>query len=156
MWKFIFVIVFGVVLGVLLCWFFGFKLNSLLFSIFFGMLLVNLVGGYVIGVVIVYFVQVLGIVLEWWLLIIIGFCGGLIIFFIFFVEVVSLFQEGCLGWVVGVIVMYVSGLLLMILLGLFLMNWMLGKQCSGRIDYVRLLIDFYYLVGVLLLGLVDL
>ncbi|MFX7140143.1 CrcB family protein, partial [Acinetobacter baumannii] len=56
-----------------------------------------------------------------------GFCGGLTTFSTFSAEVVSLLQEGRLGWAAGAIATHVSGSWLMTLLGLFSMNWMLGK-----------------------------
>ena len=71
--------------------------------------------------------QAPGIAPEWRLLIITGFCGGLTTFSTFSAEVVSLLQEGRLGWAAGAIATHVSGSLLMTLLGLFSMNWMLGK-----------------------------
>lgn len=92
-----------------------------------GTLLANLVGGYVIGAAIAYFAQAPGIAPEWRLLIITGFCGGLTTFSTFSAEVVTLLQEGRLGWAAGAIATHVSGSLLMTLLGLFSMNWMLGK-----------------------------
>ncbi|WBH38626.1 Putative fluoride ion transporter CrcB [Pseudomonas aeruginosa] len=92
-----------------------------------GTLLANLIGGYVIGAAIAYFAQAPGIAPEWRLLIITGFCGGLTTFSTFSAEVVSLLQEGRLGWAAGAIATHVSGSLLMTLLGLFSMNWMLGK-----------------------------
>ncbi|HEJ9915680.1 TPA: fluoride efflux transporter CrcB [Pseudomonas aeruginosa] len=127
MWKSILAIALGAALGALLRWFLGLKLNSLLPSIPPGTLLANLVGGYVIGAAIAYFAQAPGIAPEWRPLIITGFCGGLTTFSTFSAEVVSLLQEGRLGWAAGAIATHVSGSLLMTLLGLFSMNWMLGK-----------------------------
>lgn len=127
MWKSILAIALGAALGALLRWFRGLKLNSLLPSIPPGTLLANLVGGYAIGAAIAYFAQAPGIAPEWRLLIITGFCGGLTTFSTFSAEVVTLLQEGRLGWAAGAIATHVGGSLLMTLLGLFSMNWMLGR-----------------------------
>ncbi|HBP1408271.1 TPA: fluoride efflux transporter CrcB, partial [Pseudomonas aeruginosa] len=107
MWKSILAIALGAALGALLRWFLGLKLNSLLSSIPPGTLLANLVGGYVIGAAIAYFAQAPGIAPEWRLLIITGFCGGLTTFSTFSAEVVSLLQEGRLGWAAGAIATHV-------------------------------------------------
>lgn len=55
-----------------------------------GTLIVNLIGVFIIGIGFVWFSRMTNIDLVWKVLIIIGFCGGLIIFLIFSVEVVFL------------------------------------------------------------------
>ena len=71
MWKPIFAIALGSVLGGLLRWSLGLKLNSLFPTVPLGTLSANLIAGYVVGIAVAYFAQAPGIAPEWRLL---GFC----------------------------------------------------------------------------------
>lgn len=108
----------GSALGAVLRWMLGTRLNNLFPAIPPGTLAANLIGGYIIGVAIAYFAQAPGIAPEWRLFIITGFCGGLTTFSTFSAEVVSLLQQGRLGWAMGAIAIHVTGSLLATLAGL--------------------------------------
>lgn len=90
-----------------------------------GTLAANLIGAYIIGLAMGYFLQTPGISPEWRLLIITGFCGGLTTFSTFSAEVVTLLQEAELGWAAGTIVVHVSGSLILTFAGLC--TWQLIK-----------------------------
>jgi len=124
MWKAIVAISFGSAVGALLRWFLGLRLNALFPELPPGTLAANLIGGYIIGLAVGYFAQAPGIAPEWRLLIITGFCGGLTTFSTFSAEVVTLLQQGRLGWAMGAIVIHVSGSLLMTLAGLASWHWL--------------------------------
>src|SRR3979490_1934238 len=97
----------GAALGALLRWVFGTQFNSFFPLIPLGTLIANLVGGYLIGVAVVFFGMNPSIAPEWRLLIITGFLGGLTTFSTFSAEVVTLLQEGRLSWACGAIAVHV-------------------------------------------------
>ena len=113
--------------GSVLRWWLGMKFNPMHHAIPIGTLIANLLGAFIIGAGLAWFNRLTHVDPMWKLLITTGFCGGLTTFSTFSAEVVSLLQEGRLGWAAGAIATHVSGSLLMTLLGLFSMNWMLGK-----------------------------
>lgn len=123
MWKPIFAIALGSVLGGLLRWSLGLKLNSLFPTMPLGTLSANLIAGYVVGVAVAYFAQAPGIAPEWRLLVITGFCGGLSTFSTFSAEVVSLLQQGRIAWAMGTIGIHVTGSLVMTLVGIATWHW---------------------------------
>lgn len=110
----------GVVLGVWLCWVFVILLNVINLVLLYGMLVVNLVGGYLIGIVVGFFDMYVGLLLEWCLFVIIGFLGGLMMFFIFLSEVVVNILVG--DYLMGVlyIVVYLGGLLFFMMFGFWM------------------------------------
>lgn len=118
MWKPVLAISVGAALGALLRWQLGVRLNSLMPVLPPGTLAANLIGGYVVGLAIAYFAQAPGIAPEWRLLVITGFCGGLTTFSTFSAEVVTLLQEGRLGWAVGAMALHVSGSFVMTAAGI--------------------------------------
>lgn len=125
MWKPIFAISSGAALGALLRWQLGARLNALLPTLPLGTLAANLIGGYIVGLAVAYFAQAPNIAPEWRLLIITGFCGGLTTFSTFSAEVVTMLQEGRLGWAMATIGGHLGGSLLMTLAGLA--TWQLLK-----------------------------
>ena len=126
MWRSILAISLGAALGALLRWQLGARLNSIFPTMPPGTLMANLVGGYIIGLSIAFFVGAPGISPEWRLFIITGFCGGLTTFSTFSAEVMALLQEGRLVWAMGAITTHVSGSLVMTLAGLA--TWHLIKS----------------------------
>jgi CrcB protein len=123
MWKPILAIALGSVLGGLLRWNLGLKLNSLFPTVPLGTLSANLIAGYVVGVAVAYFAQAPGIAPEWRLLVITEFCGGLSTFSTFSAEVGSLLQQGRIVWALGSICIHVTGSLVMTLAGIATWHW---------------------------------
>jgi fluoride exporter len=118
LWSPVLAVSIGSAAGALLRWQLGIRLNSLFPSVPPGTLAANLIGGYIIGFAVAWLAQAPNLAPEWRLLIITGFCGGLTTFSTFSAEVVSLLQEGQLGWAMSAIAIHVAGSLAMTLAGL--------------------------------------
>ena len=118
MLKSLMVIAVGASLGAWLRWILGMKLNALFPTIPPGTVVANMVGGYIIGLAIVFLAASPTLSPEWRLLIITGFCGGLTTFSTFSAETVALIQEGRLVWALGSISLHVAGSLAMTAAGL--------------------------------------
>nr|WP_244898781.1 fluoride efflux transporter CrcB [Pseudomonas psychrotolerans] len=73
------------------------KLNGLFPNLPLGTLLVNLVGGFIIGMAMAFFTRFPNLDPAWKLLITTGFCGGLTTFSAFSTEVVFMLQQDRLG-----------------------------------------------------------
>jgi fluoride exporter len=108
----------GASLGAVFRWFLGQQLNGLFPTIPLGTLAANLIGGYLIGIAVGFFNEYPLVSPEMRLLVITGFLGGLTTFSTFSAEVVSLLQEGRLGWALGSIGLHVTGSLLLTVLGI--------------------------------------
>lgn len=108
----------GAALGALLRWWLGNALNALFPSIPPGTLIANLLGGYIIGLAISYFLGHPGLSNHWRLFIVTGLCGGLTTFSTFSAELASLLQQGRLGWLATSIAVHVGGSLTMTMLGI--------------------------------------
>lgn len=103
-------------------WLLALKLNNLFPNLPIGTLLVNLIGGFIIGGAMVFFIKNPSIDPAWRTLITTGFCGGLTTFSTFSAEVVVMLQEGKLGWAAITIGAHVVGALLMTFAGYGLVN----------------------------------
>lgn len=114
----IFAVAIGGALGCLLRWFLGITLNGLYPTLPPGTLVVNLLGGYLIGLSVAFFGAYPEVAPEWRLLIITGFLGGLTTFSTFSMEVVFLIQAQRFLVACGVISVHVIGSLVMTLLGI--------------------------------------
>ncbi|BBE08961.1 chromosome condensation membrane protein [Mycoavidus cysteinexigens] len=123
MWKAVAALALGSTLGALLRWGLGLKLNSILPTLPLGTLSANWIAGYVVGIALAYFAQAPNLAPEWRLLIITGFCGGLSTFSTFSAEVVTLLQQGRLGWAISSIGVHVAGSLIMTLAGIASWHW---------------------------------
>ena len=108
----------GAALGALLRWWLGNALNALFPSVPPGTLIANLLGGYIIGLAISYSIGHPGLSNYWRLFIVTGLCGGLTTFSTFSAELVSLLQQGRVGWVATSIAVHVGGSLAMTMLGI--------------------------------------
>lgn len=108
----------GAAAGAVLRWVLGTSLNALFPTVPPGTLAANLIGGYLIGVSIVFFADHPGLAPEWRLLVITGFLGGLTTFSTFSAEVTTLLQQGRLSWALGAVAIHVTGSLLMTLAGM--------------------------------------
>ena len=108
----------GATVGSLLRWVLGTHLNALFPSIPPGTLAANLLGGYLIGIAVAFFAAHPTLSLEWRLLVITGFLGGLTTFSAFSAEVVGQLMEGRVQWAFGAIALHVLGSVGMTLLGI--------------------------------------
>jgi fluoride exporter len=108
----------GAALGAWLRWVFGIVLNPLFSSVLLGTLAANLVGGYLIGVAVEYFVHHDSVPPEFRLFVIVGFLGGLTTFSSFSSEAVGLLTLRETGWTLVLIAAHVLGSLAMTWLGI--------------------------------------
>ncbi|PIX05449.1 MAG: fluoride efflux transporter CrcB [Gallionellales bacterium CG_4_8_14_3_um_filter_54_18] len=118
----------GAACGAWLRWGLGLWLNPALPELPLGTLAANLIGGYLIGLAIAFFMQHPGLSAEWRLLIITGFLGGLTTFSTFSAETVTLLLRGQYAWGVGIITAHLGGTLLMTVLGIQTFKWINGVQ----------------------------
>lgn len=107
----------GASLGALLRWWLGLALNGLFPTLPPGTLAANLLGGYLIGVMLALFAHHATLPPEWRLFAVTGFLGGLTTFSTFSAEVVTLLQQGRLAWAATTILVHVAGSVLMTLGG---------------------------------------
>lgn len=117
----------GAALGAVLRWILDTWLNSLFSAIPPGTPTANLVGGYIIGLAVAYFVQAPDIAPEWRLFIVTVFCGGLTMSSTFSAEVVTPLQQERLTMAMTAIATHVSGSLLMTLLGIASWQWLKSR-----------------------------
>ncbi|BAN98754.1 hypothetical protein E05_39880 [Plautia stali symbiont] len=85
-------------------------------------LIVNLVGGFIIGAAMAWFVRNPQIDPVWKLLIVTGLCGGLTTFSTFSAEIVVLLQSGKYLWAMSSVMVHVIGSLLMTFAGFAVVN----------------------------------
>ena len=114
----------GAALGAWLRWGLGLWLNPALPELPLGTLFANLIGAYLIGLAIAFFMQHPGLSPEWRLLIITGFLGGLTTFSTFSAETVTLLMRGQYAWGLAIISTHVLGSLLMTILGIQSFKWL--------------------------------
>jgi len=114
----------GAAIGAWLRWGLGLWLNPAVPELPMGTLTANLVGGYLIGLAIAFFMQNPSISTEWRLLIITGFLGGLTTFSTFSAETVTLLMRGQYAWGTAIIAAHLGGSLLMTVLGIQTIKWL--------------------------------
>lgn len=114
----------GAALGAWLRWGLGLWFNPVLPEMPLGTLTANLVGGYLIGLSIAFFMQHPGLTPEWRLFVITGFLGGLTTFSTFSAETVTLLLRGQYLWATGIIAAHLGGSLLMTVLGIQTYKWL--------------------------------
>ena len=114
----------GAAIGAWLRWGLGLWLNPALPELPLGTLSANLIGGYLVGLAVAFFMQHPGLSPEWRLLIITGFLGGLTTFSTFSAETVTLLLRGQYAWGSAIIVTHLGGSLLMTVLGIQSIKWM--------------------------------
>ena len=119
-----FAVGFGAAIGAWLRWGMGLWLNPVLPQLLMGTLAVNLVGGYLIGLAVAFFMQHPGLSPEWRLLVITGFLGGLTTFSTFSAESVSLLLRGQYIWTLAIVAAHLGGSLLMTVLGMQTFKWL--------------------------------
>ena len=109
---------FGAAIGAWLRWGLGLWLNPSLTELPPGTLAANLIGGYLVGISVAFFMQHPGLSPEWRLFIITGFLGGLTTFSTFSAETVTLLMRGQYAWGTTIIAAHLGGSLLMTVLGI--------------------------------------
>ncbi len=114
----------GAALGAWLRWGLGLWLNALWPELPVGTLSANLMGGFLVGFSVAFFMQHPGLTPEWRLFIITGFLGGLTTFSTFSVETVTLLIRGQYILALVIIFLHLGGCLLMTILGLHIYNWL--------------------------------
>jgi CrcB protein len=107
-WKTIAAVSVGASLGALLRLALSESFNATFPSIPPGTLLSNLIGGYIVGVAIALFASST-LPLEWRLLVITGFCGGLTTFSTFSAELVIQLQQGRPLWAMAAAAAHLVG-----------------------------------------------
>jgi len=108
----------GAAVGAWMRWGLGWWLNPILPQLPLGTLLSNLIGGYLIGLAVAFFMQHPGLSPEWRLLVITGFLGGLTTFSTFSAETVTLLLRGQYAWSAAIIATHLGGSLVMTILGI--------------------------------------
>lgn len=108
----------GAALGAWLRWGFGIVLNPLFANILLGTLAANLIGGFLIGVAVEYFLHHDSVPPELRLFVIVGFLGGLTTFSSFSSEAVELLADRELGWTFVLIAGHLIGSLALTWLGI--------------------------------------
>lgn len=116
----------GAALGAWLRWGLGIWLNALQPNMPLGTLAANLVGAYLVGLAIAFFVQHPGLTPEWRLFVVTGFLGGLTTFSTFSAEVFTLLSRQQLGFALSAITLHVVGSLAMTGLGVLTFRWLRG------------------------------
>lgn len=114
----------GAALGAWLRWGLGLWLNPQLSELPLGTLTANLLGGYLVGLAVAFFMQHPGLSSEWRLFIITGFLGGLTTFSTFSAETVTLLIRGQYAWAAGIIAAHLGGSLLMTIAGIQTFKWL--------------------------------
>ena len=118
----------GGAVGSLLRWWIGSRLNPLHEALPPGTLLVNVVGGWLIGLALGWFASRHDIPDAWRLLVVTGFLGGLTTFSTFSAEAVALLMQGRLGAMALHVGAHMAGSLAATVLGL----WMARSWAGGR------------------------
>ena len=113
----------GAVLGAWMRWWLGIALNAVVPNLPLGTLTANLVGGYIVGVAVEFFLQHASVPAEWRLFVITGFLGSLTTFSTFSAEAVELLALQRYGWAMLHVGSHLAGSLVMTVLGLYTMRW---------------------------------
>jgi CrcB protein len=124
MWRSFVAVSVGGMLGCLLRWCLAMFLNRYVPSLPPGTLAANLIGCYIIGVAMAFFVAYPTFAPEWRLFLTTGFCGGLTTFSTFSAEVVVLLQSGRTTWALGAVAAHLIGSLLMTFAGIASVVWL--------------------------------
>lgn len=114
----------GAAAGAWLRWMLGLMLNPLFPTLPLGTLAANVLGGFLIGLSMEFFLQNSHLPAEAKLFVITGFLGGLTTFSTFSAEAVTLLARAQYGWASALILTHLGGSLFMTMLGIFTMKWL--------------------------------
>jgi len=114
----------GAAIGAWIRWMLGLWLNANLPELPLGTLTANLVGAFLIGYAVAFFIQHPGLSPEWRLFIITGFLGGLTTFSTFSIETVTLLARGQYLWGAAIISTHLVGSLIVTVCGLQTFKWL--------------------------------
>ncbi len=120
----LFAVFVGAGVGAVLRWQMAVLFNPLLRGLPLGTLLVNLIGGYLIGLASIWFAERSGLPPELRLLLITGFLGGLTTFSAFSSEVMTQLFRGQYGWALLTTLLHVGGSLSLTALGMWSGRWL--------------------------------
>jgi fluoride exporter len=123
-WRSLIAVAAGGMLGCLLRWVLAIALNKLFPAIPPGTLAANLIGCYIIGVAVAFFLQYPAFAPEWRLFVTTGFCGGLTTFSTFSAEVVLLMQSGRNGTALMAVGAHLIGSLALTFAGIATVSWL--------------------------------
>jgi CrcB protein len=124
MWRSFIAVSVGGMIGCLMRWVLAIFLNSAFPTIPPGTLAANLIGCYVIGIAVGFFMLYPAFAPEWRLFITTGFCGGLTTFSTFSAEIVTLLQAGRTLWAVAAIALHLFGSLALTIAGIATVTWL--------------------------------
>lgn len=122
MYKSLFAVIIGGSLGCVIRWVLSMRLNGLFPNLPPGTLLVNLTGGFIIGLALAFFVRQPHLDPAWKFFITTGLCGGMTTFSTFSAEVVVLLQNGNYSWAIISVLTHIFGSLLMTAAGFLVMT----------------------------------
>lgn len=122
MLKSLLAVMLGGAVGCSLRWLISLRLNTLFPNLPPGTLMVNLMGGFIIGAALAWFLKNPQLDPAWKLLIVTGMCGGLTTFSTFSAEIVVLIQAGKYFWAMSSVMIHVIGSLLMTFAGFAVVN----------------------------------
>lgn len=120
--KSLLAVMIGGAMGCALRWLISLRFNALFPNLPPGTLIVNLAGGFIIGVALAYFLKNPQLDPMWKLLIVTGLCGGLTTFSSFSAEIMVMLQSGNYLWAMTSVMTHVIGSLLMTFAGFALVN----------------------------------
>lgn len=122
MFRSLFAVIIGGSAGCVIRWWLSARLNSLFPNLPPGTLLVNLVGGFIIGAALAFFLRQPQLDPAWKLLITTGLCGGMTTFSTFSAEIITLLQNENYLWAITSVCAHVFGSLAMTAAGFFVMT----------------------------------
>lgn len=119
-------VVIGGALGCVIRWQLGVRLNALFPDLPPGTLVVNLLGGFIIGAAMAYFIRHPELDPSWRLLVTTGLCGGMTTFSTFSLEIFTMLQSGNYLWAMLSTTAHFIGSIAMTALGFYLISTLTG------------------------------
>lgn len=118
----LFAVIIGGSLGCIIRWQLSARLNAFFPHLPPGTLVVNLLGGFIIGAALAWFIRHPGLDPAWRIFITTGLCGGMTTFSTFSAEVFALLQAGNVIWAAASVFIHIMGSLLMTAAGYYLVT----------------------------------